>query len=68
MARKNLFNYCVLLHTPKKGEKEGTTEMIVPPTYELANSERELVFKVQREIPAKYANDFDNLEIKVANF
>lgn len=69
---KQLFQYVVLLH--KYEEKESgkqvyqDTEVIMGPKFELAKSEKDLLFKITREIPEEYASNPDNVQIIVRNF
>ena len=65
---KKLFQYAVILH---KYDKEGIytdSKIIIEPTTVLAKSEKDLVFKITREIPEEYAEDPDNVQILVRNF
>ena len=64
---KQLFQYAVVLH--KHTDKVYVdSEIIIPPTYRLAKSEKDLLFSITREIPEKYAEDPDNIQIIVRNF
>lgn len=69
---KQLFQYAVLLHIYEESEKKGKvykdTKIVIAPKIELAASEKELVFKITREIPEEYASDPDNIQIIVRNF
>jgi hypothetical protein len=68
---KQLFQYTVLLHeyTEKEGKKEfKDTKIIIEPKFELAKNEKDLVFKITREIPAEFATEPDNIQILIRNF
>lgn len=65
---KSLFQYTVLFH---KHDKDGSyldTEMVIEPKFALAKSEKDLVFKITREIPEEFAESSDNVQIVVRNF
>jgi hypothetical protein len=71
--KKQLFEYCVLFHKPIKTEStsavtEVETEMIIAPKTGLAKNEKDMVFKITREIDKEYAEDPDNIEIIVRPF
>lgn len=64
---KILFQYAVILH--KYTDKVYVdSEMIIPPIFRLAKSEKDLIFAITREIPDKYADDPDNIQILIRNF
>ena len=68
---KTLFQYTVLLHEYEetdKGKVYKNSQIIIDPTFVLAKSEKDVVFKVTREIPEKYATDPDNVQILIRNF
>lgn len=68
---KQLFQYSVLLHeyTEKDGKKEfKDTKIIIEPKFELAKSEKDLVFKITREIPEEFAANPDDIQILIRNF
>lgn len=69
---KQLFTYCVILHTydtNEKGEKKyKDSELIIKPNDILAKNEKEVLFKVTREIPEKYASNPDDIAILVRGF
>lgn len=65
---KQLFQYAVILH---ERDKDGTyldSKIIIEPTTVLAKSEKDLVFKITREIPEEHASDPDNVQIVIRNF
>lgn len=73
---KRLFQYAVILH---EYEKPTGTETIKSPVYKdskviiepkivLAKSEKDLVFKITREIPEEFAQEPDNVEIVIRPF
>ena len=72
---KRLFQYAVILHEYEKDEanlKGGQvykdSRVIIEPKVVLAKSEKDLVFKVTREIPEQYAENPDNVEIIIRPF
>lgn len=65
---KKLFQYAVLVHSYDKEGDYLDSKTIIQPTYTLAKSEKDLVFKVTREIPEEFASDPDNVEILIRNF
>lgn len=69
---KQLFQYYVLLHeyeNKENGEKVyKDSKIIIEPKFTLAKSEKDVVFKVTREIPEDFATDPDNVQIFVRNF
>jgi len=65
---KTLFQYAVLLHEYDKEGNYIDSKIIIEPTTALAKSEKDLVFKITRDIPAEYAEDPDNVQILVRNF
>jgi len=70
--KKQLFSYYVILHTYEtndKGEKKYVdSQLIIEPKNVLAKSEKDVLFTVTREIPAEFASDPDNIEIRVKGF
>lgn len=69
---KQLFSYCVILDTyttNEKGEKKyEDSKVIIDPKTVLAKSEKEVLFKVTREIPEQYSSDPDNVRILIKGF
>lgn len=72
---KRLFQYAVILHeyekdeaNPKGGLVYKDSKVIIEPKTALAKSEKELVFKVTREIPEEYASNPENVEIIIRSF
>ena len=68
---KNLYQYAVLIHKYEEKDNKKVyvdSELIIEPKTVLAKSEKDLIFKVTREIPEKYAIDPDNVQILVRNF
>lgn len=73
---KRLFQYAVLLHeyeTPTGTETSKVpvykdSKVIIEPKMALAKSEKELVFKITREIPEEFAQNPDNVEIIIRPF
>jgi hypothetical protein len=65
---KTLFQYAVILHTYDKKGNYVDSQIIVEPKTALAKSEKDLVFKITREIPEEFATDPDNVQILVRNF
>lgn len=71
---KRLFQYAVILHEYKVSDANATakeyvnSKMIIEPKYLLAKDEKEVLFKVTREIPEEFATDPENVQILVRNF
>lgn len=65
---KQLFQYVVLLHETDKDGEYVDSKIIIEPTFALAKSEKDLVFKITREIPDEFAKDPDNVQIIIRNF
>ena len=68
---KNLYQYAVLVHKYEDRDNKKIyidSELIIEPRTALAKSEKDLIFKVTREIPEEYAIDPDNVQILVRNF
>jgi len=65
---KTLFQYAVVLHEYDKDKKYVDSKIIIDLKTALAKSEKDLVFKITREIPEKYADTPDNVQIFVRNF
>jgi len=65
---KHLFQYAVILHEYDKEGNYQDSKIIVDPKTALAKSEKDLVFKITREIPEEFAEDPDNVQILVRNF
>lgn len=69
--KQMLFTYAVILHSKLVSEKGGTSyisELIIEPTTVLAKSEKDVVFKITRLIPAEHAENPDDIEILVRPF
>jgi hypothetical protein len=65
---KTLFQYAVILHSYDKDRVYLDSKIIIEPTTALAKSEKDLVFKITREIPAEHAENPDDVQILVRNF
>ena len=65
---KTLFQYAVILHENDKEGNYKDSKLIIQPTVALAKSEKDLVFKITREIPEEFASDPDNVQIVIRNF
>jgi hypothetical protein len=65
---KILFQYTVLLHTYDEKGAYKDSEMVIPPIFRLAKSEKDLLFAITREIPDKYVEIPDNIQIIIRNF
>jgi len=65
---KQLFQYAVVVHDYDKEGNYVDSKIIIEPTSAMAKSERDLIFKITREIPEEYAKDPDNVQILVRNF
>ena len=71
MEKKKVFQYMVLLHEneEKEGKKEyKDSKVIIDLKTVMAKSEKELVFKITREIPEQYATEPDNVQIMIRPF
>ena len=66
--KQRIFQYAVLLHNYDAEGEYVDSKMVVEPKFQLAKSEKELVFNVTREIPAEVATNPDNIEIIIRNF
>lgn len=66
--KKTLFQYAVLLHKYDDKNVYQDSQVIIEPKHQLAHTEKELVFKVTREIPAEHTDNPDNVEILIRNF
>ncbi len=65
---KRLFTYSVILHEYNDKKEYLDSKIIIQPTSYLAKSEKEVLFKVTREIPEEHTKNPDNIEILVRNF
>jgi hypothetical protein len=65
---KKLFQYAVLLHSYDKDKLYLDSKLIIAPTTALAKSEKDLIFKITRDIPTEFAENPDNIQILVRNF
>lgn len=68
---KKLFEYAVILHkyeTTEKGKKYVDSEVIIPKSTMLAKDDKAVLFKVTREVPEKYVDDPDNIQIVIRGF
>ena len=65
---KSLFQYTVLFHEHDKDGNYIDSKIIIEPKFALAKSEKDLVFKITREIPEEFAENSDNVQILVKNF
>lgn len=72
MEKQKLYQYVVIAHQFVVNEKEvkeyKDSVIVIQPSYVLAKSEKEVIFKVTREVPDKFAQDPDNIEIIIRNF
>jgi hypothetical protein len=73
MAKLNLFEYCVIYHPKetKKQEEDGIilkSELIRGITQILAKDDKEVAILAAREIPEKYIESLDRVEIKIRPF
>lgn len=67
--KKSLYQYAVLYHKKTDTEKFSVeSSLIIEPKYCLAASEKEVLFKVTREIPEDYIGNPDDVEIIIRNF
>ena len=65
---KQLFQYVVLLHEYDEEGVYTDSKIIIEPTNALAKSEKDLIFKITREISDEFAENPDNIQIIVRNF
>jgi hypothetical protein len=65
---KSLFQYTVLFHKHDKDGNYIDSQVVIEPKFVLAKSEKDLVFKITREIPEEFAEESDNVQILVRNF
>lgn len=69
MAKLKLFQIAILFHPTEKEEKEGLkTEIIVPLKTILEKDEKTAAMKANFEIPEKYRDTLDQVEVLVVNF
>jgi len=72
MEKQKLFQYTVIAHqyviNDKQVREYKDSVIVIEPKYVLAKSEKEVIFKVTREIPDNFAKDPDNVEILIRNF
>lgn len=66
--KKSLFEFVVLFHETDKEGDVIDSKVIIEPTTILAAKESDVLFKVTRQIPDKYAETPDNVEILVRAF
>ncbi len=66
--KKQLFEYAVLKYTIDEEGKVTDTTVVVEPTTMLGKTEKDVVFKVTRQIPEEHAEDPDNVQILIRNF
>ena len=75
MTKKKPYQYMVILHeyeedptNPKGGPVYKDSKVIIDLKTVMAKSEKELVFKITREIPEEHASEPDNVEIIIRPF
>lgn len=69
--KKKVYQYMVVLHENEMVDGKEVykdSKVIIDLKTVMAKNEKELVFKVTREIPDEYAQDPDNVEIIIRNF
>lgn len=66
MSKSKVFQYVVLWH-PEEGSEESS-HIVVQPTTVLAKSEKTVGLIAAKEIPEKYADKLDELEISIRQF
>ena len=66
--KKRVFQYLVVLHKYDKDNNYEDTEMVIEPKIVLSKSEKSLVCNITREIPEKYTENPDNVEIIIRDF
>lgn len=68
-----LFEYAIIFH-PKVtkdtsgNETQGADELLVPPKFVLAASDKEAAMRAAREIPEKYVDRLEQVEVCVRPF
>lgn len=68
---KQLFQYSVLLHEYEQKENSKVykdSKIIVESKFILAKNEKDVLFKVTREVPEQYAENPDDVQILIRNF
>lgn len=75
MTKKRPYQYMVIVHeyeedktNPKGGPIYKDSKVIIDLKTVMAKSEKELVFKITREIPEQHAGEPDNVEIIIRPF
>ena len=65
-----LFEYAIILKPSKKEQKdgEGKHEILVKPTYTLADNENAALLLAAQAIPKKYLDSLDRIEVAVRPF
>jgi hypothetical protein len=68
-----LFEYAIIFHpkTVRDGqgnETQGPAEILVQPTFVLAKSDKDVGIRAAREIPQKYMDLLDQVEVCVRPF
>jgi hypothetical protein len=70
MSNKKLFGYAII-DQGKKAEKDipaQPAKVLVPPTYILADNEKEVVILAGRQIPEEYLSKMEQIDIAVRPF
>jgi hypothetical protein len=69
---KQLFQYVVILHeyelTKTNDKVYKDSKIIIEPKLILAKTEKDVLFKVTREIPEEFASNPDDVQILIKNF
>lgn len=63
-----LFEYAVLLHPETKKEEKNKTILVKQPAWLLAKDEKQVGMLAAREVPEKYLDQLDRVEIIVRPF
>lgn len=66
--KKSLFQYAVLLHEYDKEGNYTDTKVIIEPKIGLGKSEKDLLFKITRDIPEEHTSNPDSIEIIIRGF
>lgn len=70
--KKKLYQYAVIYHERSTGSAETATKwdskIVIEPKTMLAASEKEVLFRVTREIPEDCVKNPDDVEIIIGNF
>lgn len=68
--RGKIFTYAILHHPEpaKEGDPVPASELVIPPTELVAKNGNEALIRVAREIPEKYVDHLDEIEVLIRPF